>query len=453
LGYTLRPYQKHILEDLKDLDAVALYMATGTGKTVTAIEKYKQQPTHRLLVICPQSVITQWEETIRFQAPELSVMPFKKSWSAKEKDEFIRDNWRNYDVIIINFDIIHKMVYLPKIVSQTWTIIVDEMHRIRNWGTTRNRVKVTKAVVELGPKTPYKIGLTATPTQGNYGGYIDYYPQLLFLGYTKLDFKTFCDQHIIYKDEFYPTSPYPIKKIIRYVNIDKIENTLKSMARRYVPNYLDFTPQHNEIFVDKTKSYSKVLREFAYKDITLNNTMRKRIALKTLTTGSIYGQDLVNNHYTYEDNTHKLEWLEDFLTDTDEIVSIFYQYNVELDSLVKLLNKLGKRTIIINGKTKDKYLEIKRDDYDVIIGQFQAMSEGLDGMHLKTHISIFFSMPESSLLYKQAIGRIDRIGQTKVPMYYYLIMKDTIDEVIMKLIKEKVEFSEQTLEQLEIGGV
>jgi superfamily II DNA or RNA helicase len=380
-------------------------------------------------------------------------MPFKKSWSAKEKDEFIRDNWRNYDVIIINFDIIHKMVYLPKFVSQTWTIIVDEMHRIRNWGTTRNRVKVTKAVVELGPKTPYKIGLTATPTQGNYGGYIDYYPQLLFLGYTKLDFKTFCDQHIIYKDEFYPTSPYPIKKIIRYVNIDKIENTLKSMARRYVPNYLDFTPQHNEIFVDKTKSYSKVLREFAYKDITLNNTMRKRIALKTLTTGSIYGQDLVNNHYTYEDNTHKLEWLEDFLTDTDEIVSIFYQYNVELDSLVKLLNKLGKRTIIINGKTKDKYLEIKRDDYDVIIGQFQAMSEGLDGMHLKTHISIFFSMPESSLLYKQAIGRIDRIGQTKVPMYYYLIMKDTIDEVIMKLIKEKVEFSEQTLEQLEIGGV
>jgi hypothetical protein len=129
--------------------------------------------------------------------------------------------------------------------------------------------------------------------------------------------------------------------------------------------------------------------------------------------------------------------------------SICYRHN----SAIKLLNKLGKRTIIINGKTKDKYLEIKRDDYDVIIGQFQAMSEGLDGMHLKTHISIFFSMPESSLLYKQAIGRIDRIGQTKVPMYYYLIMKDTIDEVIMKLIKEKVEFSEQTLEQLEIGGV
>ncbi len=452
MRYTLRPYQKKILEELKDLDAVALYMGTGTGKTITAIEKYKEHPTHRLLVICPQSVIPQWEETLHAQMQDITIMPFKSSWSASKKDVFIKDNWTDYEVIIINFDIIHKMVHLKDIITESFTIIVDEMHRIRNWGTAKSPVKVTHAVLSLGKHTPYKIGLTATPTQGNYGGYIDYYPQLLFLGYMDKNYKTFCDEHVVYKEERYPTSPYPIKKIVRYVNIDKIEYTLKKIARRYVPQYIDFEPQHNEIFVDKTPSYNKVLREFAYNDIVLNNTMRKRIALKTLTTGNIYGHDTMSNNFTYEDNDYKLSWLEDFLSDTDEVVSIFYQYNVELEALKKLLDKLGKRTIIINGKTKNKYAEVQRTDYDVIIGQFQAMSEGLDGMHLKTHISVFFSMPESSLLYKQAIGRIDRVGQTKVPMYYYLIMKQTIDETIIKLIKEKVEFSEQTLEQLEIGG-
>jgi SNF2 family DNA or RNA helicase len=57
-------------------------------------------------------------------------------------------------------------------------------------------------------------------------------------------------------------------------------------------------------------------------------------------------------------------------------------------------------------------------------------------------------MPESSLTYKQAIGRIDRIGQTKVPMYYYLVMKDTLDDKIYKLIEQKLDFNEDILERL-----
>jgi SNF2 family DNA or RNA helicase len=58
------------------------------------------------------------------------------------------------------------------------------------------------------------------------------------------------------------------------------------------------------------------------------------------------------------------------------------------------------------------------------------------------------TMPESSLTYKQAIGRIDRIGQEKVPMYYYLVMKDTIDDKVYKLIEQKLDFSEKILDKL-----
>lgn len=114
------------------------------------------------------------------------------------------------------------------------------------------------------------------------------------------------------------------------------------------------------------------------------------------------------------------------------------------------MQKLGKRYIKINGKTKDKYAEVNEKEYDVVLGQFQAISEALDGLQYKSHIEVFYSMPESSILYKQAIGRIDRIGQEKVPMYYFLVMEKTIDEAILELIENKVEYSQETLDKLEV---
>jgi hypothetical protein len=142
--------------------------------------------------------------------------------------------------------------------------------------------------------------------------------------------------------------------------------------------------------------------------------------------------------------------LREFLEDTDEVVTIFYQYNVEKDLIVELLHNLGKSFVLVNGDTKDKYNEINNKTYDVVVGQYQAMSESLDGLQHKSHIMVMYSLPESSLTYKQALGRIDRIGQTKVPMYYYLVMKDTIDQSIYHLIEQKIEFSEETLDKLAV---
>ena len=50
-------------------------------------------------------------------------------------------------------------------------------------GSCKNPVKTTKRCLELGEHTPYKIILTATPTEKENGGYIDLYSQLRFLGY------------------------------------------------------------------------------------------------------------------------------------------------------------------------------------------------------------------------------------------------------------------------------
>jgi SNF2 family DNA or RNA helicase len=450
INFKLRNYQQQILDELKDQKSIGLFMGTGSGKTLTSLMRLKQNPTRKVLIICPQSVVPQWGSVMMKHFEGFNIFPYKRNASTATIDKQIVANCEDYNTFIFNFEKIMKLDSLHKIVNSDWTIIIDESHRIKSYGTPRKPVKVTHSVLRLGEKVSHKIILTATPTQGSFGGFIDYYPQLKFIDAFKGSYKDFYDKYVLETKINYGNSPYPVRKIIGYKFTNQIEETLQKYCRRYVPKFHEAEPQHIKVTVDKTPSYDKVIRELAYKEIMITNVSRKRLALKTLSTGVVAGIDMFDNRYRFVDNTAKIDWLSDFLQDTDEVVSIFYQFNVELETLEELMQKLGKKYIVINGHTKDKFEEIKKEGYEVVLGQFQAMSESLDGLHLRSHIEVFFAMPESSLVYRQALGRIDRDGQTKLPIYYYLIMENTIEDEIYKMIEKKIEFSDRTLNELVI---
>jgi len=450
INFNLRSYQQQILDELKDQKSIGLFMGTGSGKTLTSLMRLKQNPTSKVLIICPQSVVSQWGSVMMNHFEGFNIFPYKRNATTATIDKLIVANHNDHNTFIFNFEKIMKLDSLRKIVNSDWTIIVDESHRIKSYGTPRKPVKVTHSILKLGEKVSHKIILTATPTQGAFGGYIDYYPQLKFIDAINQSYKEYYQRYVVETQINYGNSPYPVKKIIGYQFKSEVDAVLQKYCRRYVPKFHDTDPQHIKVMVEKTPSYSKVLTELAYKDIMITNVSRKRLALKTLATGAVAGIDVFDNRYRFVDNTAKIDWLSDFLKDTDEVVSIFYQFNVELETLEELMQKLGKKYIVINGYTKDKFAEIKKEGYDVVLGQFQAMSESLDGLHLRSHIEVFFAMPESSLVYRQALGRIDRDGQTKLPIYYYLIMENTIEEQIYNMIEKKIEFSDRTLNELVI---
>ena len=459
----LRPYQTQILKELKNVAAIGLFMGTGTGKTFTSAFRFLENPTKNLLIVCPHNVLTQWEVVLTANFEGFQVLQFKSSWGAEKKDKAIEEFILSkidakHKVIIVNFEILHKLESLLTI-DDDWTIIIDESHRIKDAekkkyktenSYKRQITKTTQMALMLGNLTPWKTILTATPTQGAYGGYIDYYAQLKFLGYIDYDLSTFKDKYCVIQQKPIWGRPYPIKTIVGYKKTEEIDKLLKLSCRYYESKFGDFEPVHNKIMVEKPKSYNKIIQEKAYKDIILNNVPRKRLAAKTITTGTIMGMDYYDVKLTYEDNNIKEDWLGEFLQDTNETVAIYYQYNVELDRLEKLMKKLGKKYITINGKTKDAYKEINTKNYDVLLGQFQSASQSLDGLQHKCHIMIFYAMPESSLIYKQSLGRINRDGQKRVPMYYYLVMEKTIEDDIYHMIENKIEFSEEVLDRLVI---
>lgn len=439
---TLRPYQTEILAGLSNENSVALFMGTGSGKTITSLAKFEQNGTSKLLVICPKSVIPQWESVIRKELPKRRVLQFRKSHSAAGKNKILSEQSENYDTVIVNFEIIHSLTYLLQAIDEDWTIIVDESHRIKSPDTT-----VTKHILKLGRLTEHKIILTATPTQGLYGGYIDYFTQLQFLGYLRgMRKSTFMNNYCQIAEVSYRSSPYPIKVITGYKNLEPIKLILNSISRSYIPKFNDYEPEHIKIEFAKPASYNRVVRQHAYRDIVITNQIQKRIALKTLTGGNVYGHNIASDPVSYDDNTIKADWLKDFLQGSESSVVVFYQYNAELKIILDVVNWLDKSYVLINGGTHDKIAEVSKN-VEVYIGQYQAMSESIDGLQHKSSVMVFYSLPESSLLYRQALGRIDRIGQTKVPTYYYLVMKETIDADIYDLIEKKVEFNEADLER------
>ena len=235
-GVKLRDYQEQILRELGNVPSIGLFMKTGSGKTLTSLERFTRNPTSNLLVICPQKIVTQWFDEVE-KHTDLCVCKYNMSWSSKKKDETI-SNFLQADIIneekcnnciVVNFDIITKMTWLDY-VNKDWTIIIDESHKIKNMGTSRSPVKVTQKVLELGKQTPYKIILTATPTEKEYGGYIDLYSQLTFLGYLDMSYTLFQNRYCRIEKMQLPGMPFPINKITGY-RMNLIDEEIKPLIK------------------------------------------------------------------------------------------------------------------------------------------------------------------------------------------------------------------------------
>ena len=285
-GIKLRDYQEQILKELGNVPSIGLFMKTGSGKTLTSLERFTRNPTSNLLVICPQKIVTQWFDEVENHT-DLKVCKYNMSWSATKKDktisDFLKQDILENNCIVVNFDIVTKMKWFD-VVNDNWTIIVDESHKIKNMGTSRSPVKVTQKVLELGKLTPYKIILTATPTEKEYGGYIDLYSQLTFLGYLDMSYTLFQNRYCRMEKMQLPGMPFPIKKITGYrMNLidDEIKPIIRLCCRYYAPKYGDYEPQLLKINIPKAKNYAKMLEDRTYQEITFDNVSAFRIGKKT----------------------------------------------------------------------------------------------------------------------------------------------------------------------------
>ena len=138
----------------------------------------------------------------------------------------------------------------------------------------------------------------------------------------------------------------------------------------------------------------------------------------------------------------RLEELLEEITANNKKAIIFSNWTSVINPLYKRLNQYNPA--IITGEIKDRVNQenkFKNDDTcKIILGTIGALGTGLT-LNEASYV-IFIDHPWNTALYEQAIDRCHRIGQIENVTIINLLCKNTIDEKIYELMKEKGEIAD-----------
>lgn len=418
----LYDYQKKIVDSRKDYESHALFMDMGTGKTITSLALFEQSKLKKILVICIVSKREDWYDEIKTNCNIDCTILDKGTTKNKE---LLKNNANGY---VVNFESCWRLDKdLLNLIDEDWFIIIDESHKIKN-----TKSKIGKFVNKLRTKTYAKCILTGTPQNQ---GYIDYYNQLRFIDVIMM-------KEIEFKREFcvYELSSFGgryVNQLVGYKNtqeLDRIINENCIFFKRDINN--DMIPTDVYVNIDKHKSYDKFKKTKVFHDVIGDSMSAHRMGLRQMCSGFIKDIPIHNN---------KKVWLKDFLDNCDDRVVVFYNFNMELEQIKEVCNELKKPFSVYNGQTKD--LTTFRHHTDAVaICNYASASLGLNDLVL-SNICVMYSPTEDYINFTQSRKRIDRLGQTKKPLFYYLQTKNSIETAIYKSLKVGKNFDDKMFEK------
>lgn len=375
---------------------------------------------------------------------------------SKEKIEdldLLLENDLNSYFIITNVESLRNDEIVSRIVNLTaqnsiQMIAVDEIHKTKDAQSQQ-----AKGLLKI--HADCEIAMTGTPLMNTP---LDLYIIFKWLGYEKHSFYQFRNHHCV-------MGGFGGYEIIGYKNLDELEDRLKDiMLRRrkeevldlpektYVDEYVDMTPKQKLIYDEVTAAIKMNIDQISIAPNPLAELIRMRQA--TGYTGILSS--------TIQESA-KLDRMEEIVDDAisnGRKVVIFSNWTQITD--VTYARLCGKYKVgLITGETKDsdrqdivlKFQDTEinamlhdrpYDGLDVIIGTVGAMGTGLN--LYSGSVIIFLDHPWTRAAYDQAVDRCHRIGQINNITIYNLMCRNTIDEKIWILVKEKGELSDAIID-------
>lgn len=451
---TLYDYQEKTANDIfkriYNLEIHGAYLGfdTGTGKTVTSLSVVEQLYNSRLagpvVVICPVSKVDDWKKDLNKEVPQIKdtfVTSFQSAW--REKSSKLITELLSHDIGVL---------------------IIDEGHKMKTYDSKQSKY-IQKIVTDYNP---YTLILSATPQNKKY---IDLYPQYKVLdselfNIKARDFKqNYCIEAQNWNLVRAGKARFPFNEIVGYRDTEKMDAEIKKYTyyKKYESEYdrpIEISQSFKmtsdmKYFKEKKvwpkmdeKSFLSALEsgddKLLDEDIIIaNRPTLHHIYMRESCSGFIYNKTLKDNP--------KLQWLEDFVDGNEGRIVVFTNFINETILISELCKKMKRPYCIYDGSHKD-LAEWNMYENTIAIVNVVAGGAGLNDF-AKTNIAIFFSPPENHIDFEQAKGRIDRIGQTKQPVYYYLQIMNSVEPQIYKALQEGKDFDDRMFTSwLEEGG-
>ena len=429
LNATLRDYQKYGYKWLKYLTdnnlGACLADDMGLGKTLQAIvliSKIHEEKKKKSMVIMPKSLIYNWENEIKRFSPKLKVGVYygiNRDFSSLKKA----------DVILTTYGTIRNDI--ENLLEQKFDLLVlDESQNIKNINS-----QTTKAVLLLNAKK--RVALSGTPIENNL---LELYSLFRFLNPEMFgSVQEFTNDYIVPIQKYSDTStieelrkkiyPFLLRRVKKEVLADLPDKIEKLV-------YVDMNDEHRRFYEERRKYYYSLLEKNTSSQGNFDkffvlqaiNELRHIVSSPELESKKIISSKkevLIENVIEAIENNHK--------------VLVFVNYLSSIESICVSLKENKIKYLKMTGQTKDRQNLVDKFQNDSRYKVFvMTLKTGGVGLNLVSADTIFIYDPWwNTTVENQAIDRAYRLGQDKTVFAYKMIMRNTIEEKILKLQEMK----------------
>jgi len=408
----------------------------GLGKTIQALTliDLARNTSKPSLVVCPKTLLTNWEQEVSKFTPHRSTTVIDGSPS--ERKAAIKKAKKS-DIIITSYSVLQRdLAHYQKSKIKFDYCILDEAQMIKN-----HKTKNAKTVKQID--ADYRLALTGTPLENTVSEIWSMFDFLMpgFLG-----------SHQSFQKNFH-------KPIMQEADLDALarlrSKTSCFMLRRAKADVLTELPPKVEqkVSCDLSNEQSLLYQEVLsrVKSDIFSNVQKKGFSGSQIhILSGLTKLRQICNHPALLLKEKKYEQFESaklnvFHTLIDGIVTnkskvlVFSQFTSMIDILEAELTKKGIPYVTLTGSTRKRKDVIEKFTQDEKIPVFLiSLKAGGVGLNLTVADNVIIFDPWwNPSVENQAIDRTHRIGQKKSVNVYRLITKGTIEERIVALQERK----------------
>ena len=436
----LHAYQTELIAKAKNCPNLGLFLPPGLGKTTTTLTIIAEQFQGKTLIIAPKRVAeTVWHTETKKWSHLKDLRVSKIMGTANQR---LSACTSEADIYLINLENVAWLTEQPQM-SKFKNLVIDESSRFKDPSTKR-----FKALKKNLKNFQRRIILTGTPTPQ---GMADLWSQVGIL-----DQGTRLETSLTRFRDIY-LQPDQMNRHTRVVYSWKLKDGAKDAITNKIEDicfslkaedYLQLPPLTNlyheiEVETPIRKQYDQLRKDMVAnigtEQITAPTAAALANKLLQFTSGAVYTEE----GEASEVHSAKLEYLESIMEESSSPTLVFYHYK---SSLERLQLQFPEAVLLDD----DNIEAWRRGEIRMLLAHPQS---GGIGLNLQCNVgetaqTVWFDLPWSSENYIQANARIYRQGQEKPVIIHHLMVTNSIDNHVVKVLEGKLNTQDALMEAL-----
>ena len=464
--FKTKPYKHQLtaLEKSWNKETYAYFMEMGTGKTKVLIDNmsmlYDKGKIDGALIIAPKGVVKTWyEQELPTHLPK-HIENVTVLWqpnitkTQQEKLESLFEIETALHILVMNVEALSTekgVKFASKFLNSHKVLMaIDESTTIKT-----PTAKRTKNIIGLGKLSKYRRIMTGSPVTKNP---LDLYTQCEFLDPYLLDFASYYAFRNRYAEmTTMNVRGRSIQVVKEFRHLDELADSLKSFSYRVLKkDCLDLPPKNwTKRYISLTKEQEKIYEQMKKHALAMLNG--KVTTTVTVLTQLMRLQQITCGHFVADDGTtqevknNRITELMDVLDETEGKAIIWGNWQRDIQNIVNEIEKVHGP-----GSVVDYYGLTPQDQRQDNIRKFQSdpkcrflvgtPSTGGYGITLTAANTIIYYSNGYDLEKRlQSEDRAHRIGQKKNVTYVDIIAEKTVDEKIVKSLRDKINIASEVL--------